>query len=230
MLHCVVRDALQQVGDHVDAGPALVVAFDHVPGRLGDVGVGEHLVLGARVLLPARYRLQVHRGQFPSPHGVVEPLAKTAFLLGVADREPVLEQQDVVLDEHPLEGRALVKEALVLLVGAEAHDAFDTRAVVPGPVEQDDLPGRGQVLDVPLEVPLGPLALGRLRERDDTGDAGVEVLGDAFDGAALAGGVPAFEHHGDARPLGARPVLHDHQLLLQPEEFTLVDPPWQSPG
>src|SRR5579875_1375883 len=59
--HVVVRDRAEQVGDHVDPGAALVVALHHVPGRLGDVGVHEHLVLGPRVVLPAGDRLQVHR-------------------------------------------------------------------------------------------------------------------------------------------------------------------------
>ena len=35
------------------------------------------------------------------------------------------------------------------------------------PVEQHDVPGRRQVLDVALEVPLRPLALGRRGERGD---------------------------------------------------------------
>ena len=49
----VVGDAREQVGDHVEPGPALVVALDDQPRRLGDVGVHEHLVLGAGVVLPA---------------------------------------------------------------------------------------------------------------------------------------------------------------------------------
>ena len=61
-------------------------------------------------------------------------------------------------------------------MGAEAHHLLDAGAVVPGPVEQHDLAGGGQVLDVALEVPLAPLALGRGGQRDDAGDAGVEVL------------------------------------------------------
>ena len=109
------------MGDHVDPRAALVVALDDVPGRLGQVGVHEHLVLGPGVVLPAGDRLEIHRGQLPLPHRVIEPGREPALLLGVADREPVLAQQDAVLDQQPLEDRRLVQEALVFLLGAEAQ-------------------------------------------------------------------------------------------------------------
>ena len=41
--------------------------------------------------------------------------------------------------------------------------------LIGGAVEEDDLTGCRQVVDVPLEVPLPRLPLGRLRERDDPG-------------------------------------------------------------
>ena len=52
-------------------------------------------------------------------------------------------QDDAGADQHLLEHRAGAQELLVLLVGAEAHDAFDAGAVVPAPVEQDDLAPAG---------------------------------------------------------------------------------------
>src|SRR3712207_6967864 len=54
-----------------------------------------------------------------------------------------------------------------LLVGAEAHDPLDPGAVVPGAVEQNHLPGTGQVGDVALEVPLPAFPLGG-RDRKST--------------------------------------------------------------
>jgi hypothetical protein len=140
----------------------------------------------------------------------------------VAHREPVLAQQDPVLHQHPLEDRALAEEELVLLLGAEAHDVLDTGAVVPAAVEQHDLPGRGQMLDVPLEVPLGALALGRLGQRHDPRDARVEVLRDPFDRAALARRVPALEDHHEPGALGPHPLLQLHQLRLQTQQLLLV--------
>ncbi len=68
----------QQVGDHGDPSPALVVAVDDVPGALGGVGVDEHLVLGAGVVLPPGDRVQVGRGQLPAAHRVVEAAPEAA--------------------------------------------------------------------------------------------------------------------------------------------------------
>ena len=99
-----------------------------------------------------------------------------------------------VLDEQPLEDRALVQEAPVLLRRAVAHDPLDTGAVVPGAVEEPDLARCRQVLDVALEVPLPLLDLGGLGKGHDPCAAGVQVLGEGLDRAALAGGVAALEH------------------------------------
>src|SRR4029077_8764391 len=103
------------------------------------------------------------------------------------------------------------------------HDVLDAGAVVPGPVEQHDLPGGGELLDVPLEVPLPALALGRHRQRCNAGDAGVEVLRDALDRAALAGGIAALEEHDDPLPLRLAPFLDLDQLGLEPPQLPLVD-------
>jgi hypothetical protein len=46
-LHVVVQDRAQQMGDHVDPRPPFVVALDDIPLRLRDIGVHEHLILGA---------------------------------------------------------------------------------------------------------------------------------------------------------------------------------------
>jgi hypothetical protein len=110
----------------------------------------------------------------------------------------------------------------VLVGRAEAHHPLDARAVVPAAVEQHDLPGSGEVLGVALEVPLRALALRRCGQRDDAADPRVEVLRDAFDGAALARGVAALEHHDEPGAAGAHPLLHLHQLALQAQEFALV--------
>ena len=71
---------------------------------------------------------------------------------------------------------------------------LDTGAVVPTAVEEDDFPGGGEMRHVALKVPLGSLALGRRGEGHYAADAWIEALGDALDGAALAGGVASFEN------------------------------------
>jgi hypothetical protein len=115
-----------------------------------------------------------------------------------------------------------VEEPGEFLLGAELHDPLDARPVVPGPVEQDQLAGRRQVRDVALEVPLGLLAFGRGRQGGDAGEAGVQVLGDPLDRAALAGRVAALEDDDDPGAGGAQPLLHLHQLPLQPVKLGFV--------
>ena len=111
----------------------------------------------------------------------------------------------------------------VLFGGAEAEHVLDAGAVVPAAIEEHDLAGRRQVGDVALEVPLRLLALGRARQRDDAGDARVEVLGDALDRAALAGGVATFEDDHDAAARDPHPLLHLHELGLEAQQLGLVD-------
>ena len=131
---------------------------------------------------------------------------------------------DVAADEHPLEVRGLEHELLVLMRRAEAHHLLDAGPVVPGPVEHHDLPSGGQMLDVALEVPLRALPVRRLVQRHDARTARVEVLGEALDGAALAGGVAALEHQDDALPCLLDPALELEEFDLQAALLDLVLP------
>ena len=209
----------------------LVVALDDVPRRLGDVGVHQHLVLGAGVVLPAGDRLQVHRGQLPPPHRVVEPGLEPALLLVVADREPVLAQQDAVLDEHPLEDRALVQEPAVLAPGCRSPSPSRrrrgcTRSGRTARSRRRPAGARrsaGSTTGVrSRSVGAGSAAIRATR--------GLRYCGDPLDRAALAGGVPALEDHDDAPALGPDPLLHLHELGLQPEQLRLVDRRRQLPA
>src|SRR5947207_629189 len=100
----------------------------------------------------------------------MDPGREPPLLFLVTHREPVLDQMDPIVDELPLEDRALLEEPPMLLGGAESEDLLDPGPVVPAPVEQDDLSAGRQLLDVPLEIPLRPLTLGGDREGDDAGD------------------------------------------------------------
>ena len=211
------------MGDAVEAGVPLLVRLDDVPRRDVGVGVDEHLVLGAREVDEPAPRLDVHAAQLPAARRVVQSRLEASLLLLVADREPVLEEHDAVLDEHPLELRALAQEPAVLVGGAEAHHLLDAGAVVPAAVEENDLAGGGKLGDVALEVPLRLLALGRRRQGRDPAVARVEPLLDALDRAALARRVPALEDDGDARARLADPVEHQRELDLQPLQLPLVD-------
>jgi hypothetical protein len=125
-------------------------------------------------------------------------------------------------DEHVLELGCAAQELGDLGLGGEAHDPFHTGAVVPRPVEEDDLTGCRQLLGVALEVPLGAFAVGRDTEGLGAHDAVVGPIGDPADDAALAGGVAPLEqdHHPVARL--ADPVLHLDQLDLEAQQLGLV--------
>src|SRR3954454_17719894 len=218
----LVGHLAEQVVEHVEARALLHLGVDHPPRRLGDVRGGEHRVLGTGELDPAVTGLEVHGAELPALGRVLQPGLEAPLLLGVAHGEPVLDQHDPAADEHALEFRARTEELHVLLVGAESHDPFHAGAVVPGPVEQDHLARSGQVGDVALEVPLALLALGRRRERSDSGGTRIERLGDALDRTSLAGGVPALEDHDDPQALRADVLLLLDQLDLQPRELLIV--------
>jgi hypothetical protein len=111
----------------------------------------------------------------------------------------------------------------VLGLGAVAHHPLHVGAVVPAAVEQHDLPGGRQVRDVPLEVPLRGLPLGRLGKGHHPDDAGAGALGDGLDDAPLAGRPASLEDDQHLEATGLHPVLQQHQLLLQAGDLLVVD-------
>ena len=60
------------------------------------------------------------------------------------------------------------------------------------------------------------------RQGDNAGDARVHRLGDAFDGAPLAGRIATFKNHHDLEALGFDLLLHFHQFNLQAGQLGLV--------
>src|SRR5690606_22226728 len=143
-------------------------------------------------------------------------------LLRLRDGEPELRHVDAGVDEHLLEDRRLLHEGLVLVVRAEAHDSLDVGAIVPGPVEHDDLAGSRQVLDVALEVPLPLLDVRGLVERHDASGTRVEVLREPLDRPALARGIATLEHDDVLAPRVLTPVLELEELDLQAVLLQLV--------
>src|SRR5690606_18234920 len=149
-------------------------------------------------------------------------LGEALLLVHLVDRQPVLVEQDAVVDQQLLEHRRLFQEQLVLVGGTEAHHLLDAGAVVPAAVEQHQLARRRQVRGIALEVPLRHFALARLRQCDDAHLARVQPLGDGVDHATLAGGVAALEQ--DHHPLAGvrQPVREVVQLELERLERLLV--------
>src|SRR5207245_6604264 len=114
--HFLVVDERKEVANEVEMRGTLVVGFDHVPRRLFDVAVRKHLVLRLRVVDPAGSGLQVHGAQLPALAGIVDAPQEPPLLLVIADREPVLDDDDPRAHEHALELRARAHELVVLLV------------------------------------------------------------------------------------------------------------------
>ncbi len=210
-----VVQRVQEVADAVESRALLVVGLDDRPRRVGGVGMEEHRLLGGGVVVPLVQRLDVDGRQLPVLERIVAARDEAPQLFLAAHREPVLEQQDAAVGEHALQLRRLAHELQVLQRRTEAHDPLDAGAVVPGAVEEDHLAGGGQMLDVALEIPLALLLGGRFLQGYDPRAARVQVFHEALDGAALAGGVAAFEqdHHALAGLL--HPALHLEQFDLQ---------------
>ncbi len=168
----IVGDQTEQVGDAVQAGLDLDIGVDHIPGGLFDVGVLHHDVFGLGIFHPAAARFHVHRAELPALGRVFHPVEEALLLFGVADREPVLNQDDTGADQHALKFGAGTHEFPVFLVSAEAHDVLHAGPVVPAPVKEDHLTGSGEVGDVTLEVPLGLFAFGGGRRGRPRGQSG----------------------------------------------------------
>ena len=193
-----------------------------VHGRGGGVGVEEHRLLRVGVGVPLVQRREVGRRQLPLPHRVDLADDEPGVLLALRHREPQLHQVDAGADPHLLEPRRLAEELVVVVLGAVVHDVLDAGPVVPGAVEQHDLAGRGEVLDVPLEVPLATLSLGGLGQGHDSRPTRVEVLHEPLDGAALAGRVAPLEQDDQALVGVLDPLLELQQLDLQQPLHSLV--------
>src|SRR5580698_7290706 len=106
-------------------------------------------------------RFEVHGADLPALCRISHAVLKTALLLRVAHREPILDEDDAGANQHALELRTGQHELLILCLGAEAHDPLDAGAVIPTAVEEHHLAGRGQMRYIALEVPLRFLALSR---------------------------------------------------------------------
>src|SRR5207342_642517 len=102
--------------------------------------------------------LQIRGGELPDLARVLDPALEPPGLLVDADVEPVLDQEDPIVNHGLLDGRHLLEELLALLPGAVAHDWLDAGAVVPAAVEDGDLLGRREVGDGALDVHLRLLA------------------------------------------------------------------------
>src|ERR1700750_1343928 len=103
------------------------------------VGCLEHVVSGPRVFIPAAEGFQIHRTKFPLAKRVFNAGFETALLLLLSDFEPVFDESDPRIHNVFFKRGAKFEELAILLFSAKSHDMFNTSAVVPTAVEDNDL-------------------------------------------------------------------------------------------
>src|SRR5690606_28035699 len=121
--------------------------------------------------------------------------ATELFLAG--DVHPEFDDDGAVVGELLFEVVELAVGALPFIGPAEALEAFDEHAAIPGAVEDGDEAVTG---DLPPEAPKVVevfFLVGGFADGDDAAVAHVDGAGEAADGTAFAGGVPALEDEDD---------------------------------
>src|SRR6516164_7695041 len=161
----------------------------------------------------------VHRAKFPTFYRIAHAVLETFLLLLVIHRKPVLHKDDARANQHFFKERARSQELLIFLLCAEAHDAFNAGTIVPAPVEENDLTGRGQLRYVSLKIPLSTLPFGGRGEGDDAADAGVQRICNALDDATLARCIPPLEDDAHFETVVPHIFLQLNQLDLEVYEF-----------
>src|SRR5690606_31481752 len=100
--------------------------------------------------------------------------------------EPVFEQPDAVIHQHPLEYRRGMEERGNFALRGETHDSLYPGAIVPAPVEKHDFTGGRQVMDIALEIPLPAFFLDRLGQGHNPALARIDAIRHRLDGSAFA--------------------------------------------
>src|SRR5262245_17337422 len=209
--------------DTVQPGSLLVIGTDDVPRRESGVGGLEHHITGARILEPFAARGLIHRAEFPLAKRIGDARLEPTPLLLVTDLQPEFDEDDAgVGNDVSLERRAQFQEFMMLLLRTEPHHVFDTRAIIPTAVEDDDLTCRRKVRHVALHVHLRLLTVRRCWQRHEPEDARADAFGDGADGAAFPGAVTALEDDYDAEAFVLHPILEFAQLGLELAQLLVI--------
>lgn len=156
-------------------------------------------------------------------HQIRRSRFETPVLLLVRHREPILQEDGLVLSKHTFEDWTLAKETAMPIGNAVAHGILSAAPVVPGTVERLDLVSRWQADNVVLEGPLTLFAFIRCRQGDHPGDPGIEMFGGASNRTSFVRSVTPLENGDDSGISGFRPFLHFYELGLQSQEFSLIE-------
>ena len=210
-----IRQRLKNITHGVQAGTLFIVALNDGPRCCHSVRVEEHGFFCLGVVIPFVERGHIDRRKFPALERMNLTLFEASSLFLATDGEPELDQVDSAAGQKALEFRALAHEFQIQTIGAETHDTLDAGPVVPRTVEQYDFTGGGQVFYVTLEVPFTERTLRRFFQSNDACSAGIEMLHEATDGAALSGCVAAFEQNNDFLSSLLDPVLKFQKLGIK---------------
>ena len=118
----------------------------NIPGGVIRIGGLEHGIPGTRIIIPAVKRFRIHRAQLPYLPLIIDAILEATLLFIHAYVEPLLDQDNLILEDHLLERRGHFKKTFIFMVGAKTHDTFDPGTVVPAAIEQNNLPRRREVL------------------------------------------------------------------------------------
>ena len=217
-----VRHPVEEIAQERQPADRLVVEIDQRPRRERRMRLRQHFLARIGVVVIVSARLDIDRRKLPSLHRIVDAVEEPVLLHVLVATQPIFDEQDAVVGELALELGNRVQERVGFLRRAEPHDFLDARAIVPAAIEQDDLALGRKMLDVALEVPLAPFALGRRGKRHHAALPRVQHPREHVDRAALACRVAPFEHDHQPLPCFRNPARHRAELLRQRLQKLLV--------
>src|SRR6266571_3684658 len=142
-------------------------------------------------------RFNIHRAELPDLPAIMNPRFEAAVLLFLADFQPVLNQENAIIN----------------------NEMLDASAVVPTAVENDDFACCRKTLHIALNVHFRFLAFRRSGQSHDPEDARADPVDDTFDGASFACGVTALEDDDHPQSLMHHPALQLYEFDLQFLQF-----------
>jgi len=102
----------------------------------------------------------------------------------------------------------------VLFLATKAHHVFNTGAVIPAAVEDDDFTSGGELFKVTLNMELRLLSFGWRGEGSHAKNSRADALHNALNDATLAGSVPSFKKNDNSGVARLDSVLNFDQLKL----------------
>lgn len=189
--------AREQIADQIEVREVLVVGRHDDPGRQRARCSCQHQVAGLRISVPVLDGDVIDGTGLPLLERVAPAISKAPLLLLFTDIQIVFEYLDSGADQHVFERDDFFEKAFGIFFRAKAHYLFNTRAIVPAAIEQNQLLGGGQMRGIALKIPRGIFAVGWLSQCDYPRIPWTEMFNDAFDCPVFASGIAALEDHQD---------------------------------